>query len=190
MKASKDKNWPDSKFFQAKESHLVSKCWTAKQTWFQFVEGWERSRGRGAEGEEKRGRRGTIGPDSHTKMDFLFCPNCISTGSFSKGMERMNLPKITMKQLEGLPDKKENYPSAVRNSISQRQDDNNVPLVAIVPIPSCKRWPSIYKGCSLTGAEHAHTHTRTHEHTRTHTHMHQRPLQYPLGFILASLYGT
>jgi hypothetical protein len=32
-------------------------------------------RGLGGEGEEKRGRRGTVGPNSHTEMDFLFCPN-------------------------------------------------------------------------------------------------------------------
>lgn len=48
----------------------------------------------------------------------------------------MNMPKIATKQSDSLPDKRENYPSAVRNSISQKPDDNNVPSVAIVEIPS------------------------------------------------------
>lgn len=85
------------------------------------------------------GRRGTVGPNSQTKMDFLLCPNYISTGSFSKRITRMNMPNIATKQPDGLPDQKENYPSAMRNCISQRPDDNNVPSVAIVQIPSCKR---------------------------------------------------
>lgn len=50
----------------------------------------------------------------------------------------MNMSNIATKQADGLPDLKENYPSAVRNCISQRPD-NNVPSVAIVQIPSCKR---------------------------------------------------
>lgn len=94
MKTSKGKNWPGSRLFQAKESHLVSKCWTAKQTWFQLVEGWER-RGEGegtSRGGEER-RRGTVDPNSQTKMDFLICPNCISTGSFSKAITGMTVPK-------------------------------------------------------------------------------------------------
>ena len=80
MEESKGKNWPGAKLFQAKESHLVSKCWTAKQTWFQFVEGGER-RGKG-KGRRREGGGGPVGPNSHAKTDFLLCPNCISTGSF------------------------------------------------------------------------------------------------------------
>lgn len=167
IEASKGKNWPGSKLFQAKESHLVSKCWAAKQTWIQFMEGRERrGRGRGGEGEEKRGRRGTASPNSQTKMDFLLSPNCISKGFFPpRRITGMNMSNIATKQPDGLPDLKENYPSAMMNCISQRPD-NSVPSVAIVQIPSCKRWPGIYKGCSLTGAEH--TYTNTHTHTYTH----------------------
>lgn len=104
-------------------------------------------RGRLGGGGEEKGRRREgggvpVGPNSQTKRDFLLCPNCISTGSFfflPKRITRTNMPKIATKQPDGLPDKKENYPSAMRNSTSQRPDDNNVPSVANVQIPSCKR---------------------------------------------------
>lgn len=47
----------------------------------------ERIREEGGGETEEKGRRregggGPVGPNSHTKMDFLLCPNCISTGSF------------------------------------------------------------------------------------------------------------
>lgn len=146
------------------------------------MEGGDR-RGEG-KGRRTEGGGGPAGPNSHAKMDFLLCPNCISTGSFFPKITGTNVPKIATKQPDSLPDKKENYPSAVRKSISQRPDDNNVPSVAIQILLA--KGDQVFTRAAVSLGQDTHTQT----HTRTHTHMHQRPLQYPLGFILASLYGT
>ena len=144
----------------------------------------ERGGGRGRGGEEREEG------DPLVRIHMQKRTSCSAQTVFPRALffpkiTGTNVPKIVKKQPDGLPDKKENYPSAMRKSISQRPDDNNVPSVAIVQILLAK-GDQVFTRAAVSRGQDTHTQT----HTRTHTHMHQRPLQYPLGFILASLYGT
>lgn len=47
-----------------------------------------RRRGRGGGGKEEGRRRGTVGPNSHAKIDFLVCPNSYFRGLFSPRLTR------------------------------------------------------------------------------------------------------
>lgn len=48
---------------------------------------WKVVRGRGG-GEEEGRRRGTVGPNSHAKIDFLPCPNSYFRGFYSSRITR------------------------------------------------------------------------------------------------------
>lgn len=70
MGGSKGKSWPGAKLFQAKRISSCIKMLNCKTNPISVQEGGEK-RGRRRRREEKRGGGGPVGPNSHTKMDFL-----------------------------------------------------------------------------------------------------------------------
>ena len=96
IEGSKGKSWPGAKLFQAKESPCI-KMLNSKTNLISVRGRWREEGGR--EGEEKGRRRegggGPVGPNSHTKMDFLLCP--LYFHGLPKRITGTNMPKIATK---------------------------------------------------------------------------------------------